>query len=529
MTSMKNLLCVTLLAAGCGSSVAVDNDNPLGVVGGIVLSAGDEAPLSGATVKITAPGASLTATTGADGTFVVQRVPSGGIVVEISNMGYVTARFTDFLSGSVGNFPVKNPTENVGVIGLIRASNFNVRVVDETGGPTPNVNVTVRPQLRFIDYSQGGASARGTMSIQVKTDGNGLAAASGTPDYASIGGVVDDTIFVDVAPVKVMGTEAYEFLGITQSFRANHLGDGNQAPTIVLAGPHTSLAVMNSNLPYIRPTGASAVQITTVPAAGPINIEFNQAIDPKTVRAQFYQEDVTQLAAVQPGTMVLTNILVLTPMTALSPGTRYNVLIHAQSLNAQNQQNLGAGAQFDTVTPMFVGQAAGVTPAIATTPAPSRDPNNPSVLNFWFNEPVGLGQASQVGISCIAFYEQNLDNGMASFYPGEYGSGPLSCPSQFQVPPNGPPYAVDITAIRPVEQTGGGIITGFTNHWQVTVGQGASGFGCNPQFALTSCIGVQSGNKAHLVFNHTQPGVTIRRVTGEPLIEDQQKLVFNVP
>ena len=520
--------CVALLAC---NSVAVDNGNPSGAVGGIVLDAASEMPLAGATVKVTTPYGVKTGMSGMDGTFVVQGVAAGVIIIEISSTGYVTARFTDKLSGAIGNFPVNNTTDNLGVLGLIKNTGvFNVRIVDEKGGPAPAIKAIAHTNAQFIDFSSGSPVSRGSIEIPGTSDMNGLVVLQGLPDYGSLAGTIDDRVDVSVPPTKVMGQEAYSFLGITQSFFVNRLGD--QSPTIILAGPHTPLAVLQSNLPYLRPNNFGFLwQSPTVPATGPAEVQFNQAIDPKTVRAQFLTDDAVTLANVQPSIQVLGNILELTPQSPLTAATRYHALIHTQSLNAGAVPD--TNAQFDTVTPFFVAQAPGVSPAIQmTNPAPSKviDAAGNMIVTFSFNEPVGLGNGSGGGVSCVAFYEFNLDNGLPAASPGEYEPpSPVNC---LNTPGLNNPY-IDITAIRPLE-TAGTTVTGFATRWQVTVNttqQAAfmnNGGGCTNMDPSGTCTGPLTGTKAHLVFNRLPPGSTIRRLTGEPLAEDP-KLTFVIP
>src|SRR5207302_1644751 len=126
--------------------------------------------------------------------------------------------------------------------------------------------------------------------------------------------------------IKISGSESYSFLGISVTFKLSNLGlfgGNNQAPNILLAGPHTSLGVLGSNIPFLRGTG-NFVQSFTVPPNGPLTIEFNQAINPSTVRAVFYNEDGVTPAQAQPMATVSTNLLSMTPNQALVAGARYN-------------------------------------------------------------------------------------------------------------------------------------------------------------------------------------------------------------
>src|SRR5262249_19771381 len=153
----------------------------------------------------------------------VQGVAAGVFIIEISSMNYVTARFTGTLVGSIGNFPVHDTTDNLGVLGLVKNSgNFNVRLVDERGGPVPMAKANAHAFASFIDFSSGSPVSRGSVEIAGTSDMNGLVVYQGLPDFASVTGIFNDRVDVSVPPTKVMGTEAYSFLGLTQSFNVNH-------------------------------------------------------------------------------------------------------------------------------------------------------------------------------------------------------------------------------------------------------------------------------------------------------------------
>src|SRR5437879_3905533 len=176
--------CVALSAC---NSVGVDNGNPTGTVGAIVLDAASEMPLPGATVKITTPYGVKTAMSGMDGTFVVQGVAAGVFIIEISSTGYVTARFTDRITGAIGNFPAHDTTDNLGVLGLIKNTGvFNVRLLDEKGGPVPMTKAVVHTSVQFIDFSPGFPVSRGSLEILGTSDMNGLVVFQGLPDYGSL-------------------------------------------------------------------------------------------------------------------------------------------------------------------------------------------------------------------------------------------------------------------------------------------------------------------------------------------------------
>src|SRR5438105_1127229 len=97
---------VTALAAtGCGQSLTVGNSAAKGSVGGVVLDAAPGLqPLMGAQVTVVAGGASLAATTDANGVFSVGDVPSGSVIVKLQAMGHFDVYLTANLPAAVGNF-----------------------------------------------------------------------------------------------------------------------------------------------------------------------------------------------------------------------------------------------------------------------------------------------------------------------------------------------------------------------------------------------------------------------------------------
>ena len=524
------------LAAGCDNSVAVGNSNPAGIVSGIVLDASNAgAPLAAATVTVFSAGVTGTAMTDMNGAFVIKNVPSGNVIVTISNMGYVTAEFSSFLNGAVGNFPVKNPSLTIGPIGLIKSSGaFNVRLVDEMGSPVGNVKVTGRvDNARWVDYSSGSGFGSGAFEASATSGPDGLVQFMGLPDVATVpfAQFQQAVLSVNVPPVKIMNTEAYEFLGIIQGF--NLLQLGTQVPTITLAGPHTPLGVVESNVPYLAPTNQfNNNESVTVPANGPLSIEFNQAINPQSLRVAIYEEDGVTLAMAQAQATVLTNIVTVMPSTPLNAGTRYNFLIHADSLNSATGSTVGGSNAFSTFVPMFTAPPMQPVSIVQTSIAKNTQPSGFTTVTFSFDEPVGLGDASTNAISCVAFYEgANLDNGDPASYPGEYdnnGAG-LVCMS-----PQKPFIGLDITAVQPNEIIPPGIaaVTGFAAKWTVTINGplvNGNSPGCSPNDPASSCAGPQSGNKIHLIFSRLPASQTIHRVNGQPLTDDPTHLVFTIP
>ncbi len=529
----RGALLLVALAGGCGSTVSVGNGNPTGTVGGIVIDATNEAPLMGATVNVISAGKTFTSQpSDMNGVFSVANVPSGDLIVQIVNMGYLTAQFNATLGGAVGNFPVNNPVETIGPIGLIPATgSFAVRLVDESGAPVPMVKVVGTTAVRFVDFGLqtpgqlGAGVATGNVVFNATSDTNGLVTFSGLPAYSSLGSYVDDTFRVTVPPVQVMGTNSYQFLGLTSIFHPAHLDTTQQSPTIVLAGPHTPLTVLESNVAYLRFQATfDTSEGLTVPPAGPITVTFNQAIDAGSVRVAFYNEDGVTPAPSQPTATVTTNILTITPAAALPSGARFNMDLHVASALAATQTDVSS-AEFNVQSaPFFTAPPAGSKPSVNMGTLSKTTVGANTQVQFALTEPIGLGRGLSGGISCIAFYEGvNLDNGDSAPYPGEYDNNgqSLQCYAQ-----GSPLPALDITAIYPIEQAP--VITGFATRWAVNIDQPATTGPCKPIAGIT-CTRPAVGTKVHLVFDKLPPGSTLRRTNGDVVATDAVNLTFVVP
>jgi hypothetical protein len=545
-SALRGVLCAAILLGGCGdgnhtsdtidmSSASTTSDgssailNPLGTVGGLLLDAGSQQPLAGVAVKVIAGGTTLSGMSDMNGTFVIPMVPSGPFIFQASLTGYLTAQFASNLGGAVGESPVQDPQTTIGPIGLIKSTgSFSVLLVDQTGAPAAMVKVVGRThQANYVDFSSGNGVGVGSMELTAQSGADGMVQFTGLPEIAEVLAYVDPEFTVDVPPQKIASTNSYSFLGLSLSYNLAQLGMGTgnlQAPTIVLAGPTTALAVLGSNIPTLNGV-TNTVSVLTVPPNGPLTIVFNQAIDPKTVRAQFYNEDGLTLSPAQPMATVTTNVLTMTPNQALVAAARYDVLLHVDALLSG-----GSSTEYNTLAPFFVEQASGVTPTVNMGSISRTVNGGTQTVTFTLNEPIGLGQGNTNAIDCVAFYEGvNLDNGDPAFYPGEWSAtaGALKCVSQANPPP-----LFDATILRPIEQAP---FTGFASKFSITInnipGQPTTtnSGACSPLAPPASCAGPQMGKTIHLVFSKLAAGATIRRTNGQPVVDDPVKLIIPIP
>jgi hypothetical protein len=503
--------------AGPTSGPGADAGTTTGVVGGLVVSASDQSPVSGATVTLIAGGTTSTATTGMDGAFSFAAVPFGTFIVEVSQTGTLSA----VLNGAVLSAA---STVTLGPIGLVpNTGTFAVRVVDEQGAAAPGIKVTGTTDVRWVSFAGGVPSSQGSVTVTATSDATGLITFTGLPDLTSLGTFVSGTLSVAVPPVHIMGTETYDFLGVTVTYNLRALTNTMQAPTITLAGPHSPLLVMASNIAYLvfQATFDTSDGLT-IPAAGPITVAFNQALDPASVRAVVTLEDGVTQAQVQPQAAVTGNLLTLSFATPLTAGTRYNLDLHALAARAPSVTD--SQAEFNVQSaPFFTAPAAGAAVSVVMSSLSKTTIGANTVVTFMTSEPIGLGRGQSFPISCVAFYEGvNLDNGDPAAYPGEYDNmgQSLTCYAQ-----GNPLPAMDITAIRPIEQAP--VITGFAARWQVAVDSPTTTGPCKPLGG--TCTRPSVGTKVHLVFDRLPPSQTVRRTNGAVVATDPTNLTFVIP
>ena len=502
----------TVGGVGCGSTVSVGNENPTGTVGGILLDATNEGPLAGATVTLVTGAANLTSTTDPNGLFQFTKVPAGSFIVKFEAMGFVPVTLNRSLEGSAGNFPVNNPSLTIGPIELFPSDGtFTVRLVNDAGTPVMGVAAQLTTQVRFLDASSGAANPNGTVTVSGTSDANGLVAFTGFPNITKLLSPLArygySTFYVTVAPTKVMGQELYDFFGVLRSYDFTNVGQ--DLATIVLAGPRTALEVLQSNVSAFL-FGSSAAH-TPVPAAGPITITFNQAVDPTSLRANFFTDD-GKPSPIQVMATTNLNVVTLTPSpTPFTAGARMNLNIHAisrtQTAKAFDRANV----------PVFVQQAA----PLAVTAKYDATLNN---ITLSFNDAVGPGNGTYLGtgFDCVSFFE-NVDFG-PNVYQGEYVADPtkLSCPSYNPPTSFTPPLAGPATNVTNLHSTIGDqlTITGFSTVWTVDLGSATGGCippGGSPYPCVYPDNNGSPKKRVHLVFSKQGITNSFHRANGDAI------------
>jgi hypothetical protein len=500
--SRAPFLAAAALVVGCssGDNVTVGTSAARGAVGGVVLDAAPGLPpLASASVTVIAGGSSFPTTTDMNGVFAVHDVPSGSVLVELAAPGHLDVYLHEELPAAAGNFPASNAL-TVGPIAMAGSGGtLKLRVVDEVGAPATGIKVIAR-SAGYVDLASAPPMSGGTIEAGATTSSDGTATIAGLPDFAAAGPILDDHVTVAVPPATVMSASPYEFLGLEEQVQARQLGadDATSSLTLVLAGPHTPLTVLASNLDWLL-TGVAGAVGSLVSTAGPIDVVFNQAVNQASVRAELLDENGAPVAA--PATTSATGNAVTVTLTGkpLDPATRYNLSLHVDALGSTSKS-------YDALAPFFTPPPA-TAGAVTIASSSGIDPNNTNDFILEFSEPIGLGSGSTSSIPCVVFYEADLDGNSQVTSAGEWnanGNGALRCETDgshpgFYLRPDEPTFAVNHTSP----------VTGFSSRWRITVRPLTAvcwnGYQC--------CIG--NGGLLHLVFSrNTDPGFRVKRVDG---------------
>jgi hypothetical protein len=440
---------------------------------------------------------------------------------------------------------VKDPVTTIGPIGLIKNDGtFAVKLVDQFGSPVANVAVTARTAIRWVSFTNGSPTAQGSYEIAATSGMDGVVMLAGLPNYASLGTLGFnnnfDQLFITVAPIQVMGsTTIYTFLGGTFQFDVGHLENNGSVvdqPIIRLAGPDSPLAILNSNTDVLRgitagvsgtpisPSGAAApdtARISTygfTAANGPITIEFNQVINKSTIRAQLFDEQGQQ-SSITLMAVGNNNLLTITPMSALTAGTRYNMALHVDANVVAGQNNVAR--ELNVTVPLFTAPASGSSPKVL--PASTKytvDSSQNVFVDIMFSEPVGTGFGNTSALSCIAYYElqgQSIDNDSTKLSAGEWPAG-----STTGIGTTCPAAGLDITAVGPVEAGTPMPVTGYSTHWRVRTDNSVH----SECIVTAGCIFPSPPPTMHLLFSHLGGQQTFKRPDGTPVADNLMNFSF---
>jgi hypothetical protein len=479
---------------GCGDSLDVNNVDPSGSVGGIVVDAVTRAPIEGATLSVLAGGDSFDAqTTDATGTFSFDDVPAGDVLVSVAGpegSTYQAALIRDTMPAAAGEFPISGSL-TLGPIGLVPMSaSFTARVLDLSGRPVSDYTVTARTFAQWVDISSGTGVNRGEIVMQATTDGSGYLSLSPFPDFFALGGGVSDTLHLSLPPNDSDGDMINDFAGGTQTLSLRSLGD--VTPDIILDPSFsTQLTIRASTIGNMVSGGTNPTQ-TVVGISDSLHFTFNLPIE-QTVDVTVVDEQGTALDP-QPGIAVSDdNLTVAFGSAPLAPGEEYNVVIHAVSAVGEVRVSGDFPGRFFT---------AAINPTVTVVNI-NRDPTTQQV-DIEFDQPIGP-VTSLSGANCVLFFAADLGGDIAiGDIAGELGNA--NCNSNH--------------TFASVEPNPGGIYgtSGYTKFWRFTAPLAGNG---NP---------LLSNTRVHIMFSHvTSTASIVERPDGSVVDDFTDTVTMSIP
>jgi hypothetical protein len=337
---------------GCGkgndtlnNQNSVMNTKPLGYVAGQVTNGVTSLPVMGASVQLTGGGLTNQATTDDKGAFSFGPIAAGAMfALHVTADGMVDAMIPSLqIADAAGNFPTENGALYVGPIALLPSTGkFSVQVVSQAGSPVPKANVTIETLVRYV---LGGA-AKDTAIGTSMTDTDGLASVANLPDVRALPPHLADAsgIVISVAPVDLSGNGTAALRGATVVISGADVRTGANIPVVVLpyAGD-VALSVIASNVQkLVGPTTAPSVLAKT----DPIRIVYSKPIDHDSVAVDLRDETGTMMVSSMFVTGTIGNLLTITPMNGLVPGTEYNLAVRANASSTSRPETLTVAAPF---------------------------------------------------------------------------------------------------------------------------------------------------------------------------------------
>jgi hypothetical protein len=392
-----------VLAAGCGDSLDVNNTNPKGSIGGVVVDAVTRMPIEGATVSVIAGAdAKDPETTGTDGRFRFTNVPAGEVLISIDGPeggGYQGVWLREILDDTAGDFPAQN-TITVGPIGLIAPTDeVTVRVLDLEGQPVSMYTLTMTHFAQYIDFSDGTSDAKGEVVLAATTGTDGRATFQGLPPFFSLASGVNGTALIGLPPVQENGI--YTYSGGAQTLDLKALGD--PTPDIILdPSLAASLEIRASTIADLYDPPGSQPVPTVLPINGVVHVAFNLPIQ-NNATVTVMDEQGTPIANQPTVTISDDNITMSFGNNPLVPGNEYNLSIHAVSAVGEVAvSNDFAGAFFTPGLNDEVSVANVVRNANPTAES----------VHIEFSEPIGYATTGVIqlnGSNCPIFIDFDLN------------------------------------------------------------------------------------------------------------------------
>ncbi len=509
LLALVMMLTLGVTQAACGDNaldenLTVTNVTPMGSVGGQVLDAVDDRPLSGAQVRVVSGDFDGTATTDGSGFWSVSEVPaSGQVMVLVTANGRLSAETTATFTPAAGDYPMSNATLTVGPIGLQPSTGtFAVWVYDENGRPAAGHTLSVTTNTRWILYNSGAPTNRGMVTEFATVGTNGLVTFTGLPDFWLMGGKVSDSVSITAPPFDSDLDGFFEFPGNTYYW--NLLELNNPQPTIVLQTDldyPSSLSITASNIADFEEWSSTTFVPDVIDPVGPITVLFNMPVQEESLDIQVFSEDGS--TSFNSSFTLNGRSLTIQFPTALPTdltGAEYNILISAVAQTGDRLLYGGFNASFFVLDP---ANTDGVTATIA-----KENPGDPT--NRWavvtFSEPVGFGSPGTAlsGGNCVTYFGiYNIGpNSGTGDDPGEWESG--SCPPAVNIP-GSEEWMFLPDEPNPMSPAGSGL-SGYTRYWRF-------------QLPLLDGGGqILNGYPLYLAFDQVSSSSRImRRANGEPL------------
>lgn len=492
-------LALGLTQTACGSNtldenLVVENVAPVGSVGGQVLSAVDDRPLAGASVRVVSGDFNATATTDGSGFFSVSDVPaSGAVMILVSANNMLSAETTATFTPAAGDYPMSNATLTVGPIGLEPSSGtFSLWVYDENGRPASGHTLSITTHTRWLHYTNGTPANRGTVTEFATVGSNGLVTFTGLPDFWELGGKVNDYVTLTAPPYDADLDGYYEFPG--GEYNYSLLALSNPQPTLVLQTDleyPSTLSIVASSISDLEEWSSATFVPDTIDAVGPIHVLFNMPVQQESLAIEVWSEDGNTSFG-SSFTLNGRSLIIQFPtaLPATPTGAEYNMLISAVAQTGDRLLYGGFNAAFFVLDP---ANTDGVTATVA-----KEDPGDPT--NMWtritFSEPVGFGNPgiNLSGSNCVLYFGiYNLGpNSGTGDDPGEWGS--TSCP-------------FTLSSDEPVPfHPSGAAQSGYSTTWRFSMPI-LDGGGTMPSGIPMYVAFDQVGSTSHIV----------RRANGEPL------------